>query len=466
MSALALGACERVPDLSQPDMRGRSPYSLAADRGGDNAHLQKLREIGEGCAAVAADKEGILRGFAIPREMLPFNVPAISKDPRTGRGNGRVVRMVLRRESGSPVTLMCWMPQSFASNQISAVVKTSGRNDRWGEIFSNLLHGQPLPRVSERALSPEAAAFEAEMLDGDSLTFGPADVRSKLGAFDTDTGASRQVNNDCDEYAMGGGRTPVTPSDPDAPVRLSGTCSCYEWNASLTFDGDTWHVSVWFSFCWGGGGGDDYAWMIDNSYWQWPCGGATANQQDKLREQYADSNLTVVPGCSAFLYQPYSASFSWSLVQSHSPYSNFAGYDPYFGYAIYWPALSTGLETLHIDTAFTISSPQNRIYSTPHHNNVLRCYHVDTDFSARTPCRLGLNSRHVYGDAADIHTPDSTRWQRLRNIAYNHPLNPMPCAEPASISSYNHLHLDFRAASGALAQWTSCPTSPNNFNLP
>src|SRR5438445_10183728 len=37
---------------------------------------------------------------------------------------------------------------------------------------------------------------------------------------------------------------PISPDDPDAPITLSGTCSCYEWDATIWFDGDSWHISV------------------------------------------------------------------------------------------------------------------------------------------------------------------------------------------------------------------------------
>ena len=57
------------------------------------------------------------------------------------------------------------------------------------------------------------------------------------GSFSNADTPRRQIN-ECDEYAMGGGRRPVAPDDPDAPITLSGTCSCYEWDATIWFDGE------------------------------------------------------------------------------------------------------------------------------------------------------------------------------------------------------------------------------------
>lgn len=284
--ALVVAACERATDLTRPTRLASRPPS--ADRGLDSAQLNRLRAVGEGCAVVAADNEGVLRGFAVPRAMLPFSVPAISVNPHTGRGNGRVIRMVLHRDTGKPVTLSCWMPNSVAAPNLTNSIKASARSPHWAELFTNLSFARPLPPTAERPLSPEAAAFKAEMLEDDSVAFGPA-MLPPPDAFARNTAPHRETN-ECDEYEMDIGRRPVRPDDPDAPVIRTGTCACYEWDATIWFDGDSWHISVEFYFC-AGGTGDDYGWMITNSYWQWPCGGSTMSPKDSIREQYFDGTL-------------------------------------------------------------------------------------------------------------------------------------------------------------------------------
>lgn len=439
-------SCGPADELVAPRPPANAARSSLVGQPVDTAKLSRFREIGEGCAVGAADPAGILRGFAMPRNTLPFVVPPIQTNPSSHRGNGRVVRMVITRSVGTPITFTCWLPKTLTIQEFSALVRGSDKNERWQSLLSNLASASQLPPAGQRStVSPEAAAFESEMIEPDSTTLEGPHFAGRANGHDASVAdGSHALNLDCDEYATG--RGPRRPAPTPGPVHgQSGTCSCYEWNATIWYDGSSWHFSVSFSFC-GGGGGGDYGWMIDNNYWAWPCGGVEADQRDKMRQQYIDSTLAQTPGCSDFSWQSSSAHFSWSVVQSHALET---AYDPYFAYGIYRSTLSSGLETLYADTAFTLTT-SNRIYSTPHHNYTLPTH--------------AKNSRHVYGDAADIQSKfddpvssnDSLRWNGLRSHAKN--LSPRPCAEPYAWSR-THLHIDYRAASGALAGVTSCPST-------
>jgi hypothetical protein len=151
-----------------------------------------------------------------------------------------------------------------------------------------------------------------------------------------------------------------------------------------------------------------------------------------MRQEYIDQSLHYIPDCGDFSPQPSTAHFSWPVIQSH-------GTD-IWDFAIFRSYLSSGLETLHADTAFSITTG-NRVYSTPVHN---------AEIPGHAP-----NSRHVYGDAADIYVPDHANWTNLRNHAYY--LSPRPCAEPWEWSpNHPHLHLDYRYNSAAFDRHTSC----------
>jgi hypothetical protein len=104
------------------------------------------------------------------------------------------------------------------------------------------------------------------------------------------------------------------------------------------------------------------------------------------------------------------------------------------------------------DTVALSITTSNRVYTTPHHN-----YYVDTLQRDKLGHRVKLtpNSRHVYGDAADISVPDSANWGNLSNYAYK--LGPtQPCREPWSLS-HTHLHLDLRTDPRAVLRSPSCP---------
>lgn len=394
-------ACnDRAIDFMEPDRAG----SELDGRPLDPKRMAELRAIGEGCAVSATDGAGVRRGFAMPRGRLPFAVPAIDRDPATGLGNGIVRRIVVHREDG-PVTWSCWFPNTFTREQLAVALAESRQSGQWTEIFAGLRDARELPEDFEGVISdPEAMQFEKEMLAGTS--------RSPTNSALNDEGCWLENRRSSAKTA-----------------RFDCFMECEGWDVTIWFNGDTWSIHFQFYACESQGGGG-YGWLIGNGYLPW-CGGSYPNDADVLREQYRTYSLAVVPGCEYFSYQPSTTHFGYDVIRSH---------DRDYAYAILRNVLATGLETLYGYTPFSITT-SNRVYSSPAHQAVIG--------------PGAMNSRHVYGDAADIHSTAST-WQPLRDDASN--LSPTPCAEPLSISTYNHVHLDYRVADGALNRSDDCPT--------
>jgi hypothetical protein len=147
----------------------------------------------------------------------------------------------------------------------------------------------------------------------------------------------------------------------------------------------------------------------------------------------------------------FTAALPWSVVQSHCLGGT---WEPPFLFAIRRQSLKASVDTLLTDTISLSITTRDRIYTTPHHN-----YYIDTlqrDTAGRRRA-LTPNSRHVYGDAADISVPDGANWANLSNYTYK--VTPArPCRELWKMS-HTHLHLDFRTATGALYPVANCPAA-------
>lgn len=477
--AIAFTACVERADVAGPTRLGSED-----SKGLDMGRLTRLRDIGEGCTIAAVDSQGVFRAFAVPRGQLPMALPAIHHDAITGQGNGRSYRTVIHRRDAGAVAMTCWAPDTLTVQQFADVVKQSINNPGWKGLLNRVAHAPKLDKPSQRApLSPEALAYVSEMLDPSSAT---APASSSVGADGVGaSSASRRITRSSTSVmaAAHSIAPPQRPSRFGSPcVIQDDECSCdWDWityyyydatyteNAwvciDLTSDDSAWSIDLCFFIDDYYLSDDDYAYLLDNGELPeetYLCSGTTTpNDLDNMRQQYADSALAAIPDCGYFDYQASSPHFGWAVVQSHSPSAHYspASYDPSFSYAIYRPSLKAALETLYGDTTGGISiTASNRIYSTPHHNNILRCYsQASGAVNVRiSPCSTTLNSRHVYGDAADVQVPDSSNWVNLSKYAYQ--LDPRPCREPGSLS-HTHLHIDFRAASGALAHSDACPST-------
>jgi hypothetical protein len=175
------------------------------------------------------DASGQIHGFAIQRKNMPFTIDPIQRDPRTGLGNGKRVQMVVTQPGGAPINMYCWVPSTITVDDLSRAVLKTSKNGRWKSVLTRVKNGRSIPDAGSRsALSAEARAFEAEVLL----------PSSQNGASNITTAAR---NDGC--------------LDVRAEIE-------YYWE-----EGDAWiTITVEFTDCDSGGGGDVFCWVIDNGY--------------------------------------------------------------------------------------------------------------------------------------------------------------------------------------------------------
>lgn len=204
----------------------------------------------------------------------------------------------------------------------------------------------------------------------------------------------------------------------------------YYWGMECSFGGFYFVIEYWVWFYYDYSY-DYYVWLVQQgASMPPPC---NDEGQTRLRNEYIRPELRqYVPACEELHYRPTTFNFGWNLIQSHGTY---------FDYAMFQNALASGLEELYADTAYTITT-DNRIYSSPLHQDYV---------SPGAP-----DGRHIYGDAADIHTFSESNWNRTEGWVVS--LSPTPCAEPIGISTINHYHIDYRTVDGEANEWGACPT--------
>jgi hypothetical protein len=132
-----------------------------------------------------------------------------------------------------------------------------------------------------------------------------------------------------------------------------------------------------------------------------------------LIQEYRDHAVRVIPVCADFSRDAQSVHFSFALL-------NTGDHD----WAILRPALLAGLEAIYTQNG---NRPIriNSAYRNPARNAKL-------PGSAR-------NSRHLYGDAVDIASDEST-WEHFRAIG----IGLGGCVEPVDLSGTGHVHVDWR----------------------
>ncbi len=117
-----------------------------------------------GCNASVTDSSGLTRGYAMVRQNLPFAIPAIQHDAKTGQGNGAIVRFSVKRASGPPVSFSCWVPNTESPTDLISAMHAS-KNGRWSSLFRLLPHATVIPDSAHRQpLSNEVRSFAAVTL--------------------------------------------------------------------------------------------------------------------------------------------------------------------------------------------------------------------------------------------------------------------------------------------------------------
>lgn len=177
-----------------------------------------------GCAVWARDGEGVTRGMAIPRRMLPFSVRPIRRDPTTGRTTPRVYSIRAATPDGAPVTMECLMDGSLSVDDIAAALSKS-KSGRWRAVLSQLRTARELP---------DSGRWQRQ---DSAVPYSPAPAE-RLSA-----GVSMQQGEE--------------------------TCAKIELVFQYTDSDGFWNsATITFWVCYDTGGSDGYAWMVNNGYTQ------------------------------------------------------------------------------------------------------------------------------------------------------------------------------------------------------
>jgi hypothetical protein len=137
------------------------------------------------------------------RQRLPFSIPAISYDPKTKMGNGRVAHLTMKKPDGTAISWTCVVPNTVSNADLVTAVKGS-KAGRLSSISSALSRAAAVPDSAQTSpLGPEAKAAKAGMLSpiaashpvpaqsastksahGASFNEGCDDVDSEIGFWD------------------------------------------------------------------------------------------------------------------------------------------------------------------------------------------------------------------------------------------------------------------------------------------
>lgn len=147
-----------------------------------------------------------------------------------------------------------------------------------------------------------------------------------------------------------------------------------------------------------------------------PCG----DQRDAMIAEYVTYSVDLLPTCSSFTQSSPTANFTFAVLNSGT-----------YAWAILTGYLGSGLDGIfaHEPYAMVITSG----YRNPVKANSVNPSSVKT-------------SRHEHGDGVDIATySNDTQWTTMHDAAkqWGTP-GGTPCMEPRSVSTNNHLHVDWR----------------------
>jgi hypothetical protein len=147
---------------------------------------------------------------------------------------------------------------------------------------------------------------------------------------------------------------------------------------------------------------------------------SVAVQCDERRyiiKEYVVYKVNYVPLCAHFTKTVSSPNFAFAVLNTGD-----------YGWAIIKGSLLNGLEATLAN--YGLPMTLNSAYRNP-------------DRNARITPKGAAQSRHMYGDAADI-ASNSSNWATLRAAGKA----AGACAEPLSISGFGHVHVDWRPTGG------------------
>lgn len=218
-----------------------------------------------GCAVWAPDSEGVTRGMAIPRKMLPFNVKPVRRDATTGRSMGRAVSIRAETPDGAPVTMECLVDESLSVDDIAAALSRS-KSGRWRAVLSQLRTARALPD-------------SGRWRRGDSALPRPAGtLRPSIAGM-----AMQQASETCVKVEL----------------VFQWTDTSGMWNS----------VTITFWVCNDSDGSGGYAWMVNNGYAQ---GSYIVVDADRYNIQQTDSVLFHADIVTSSFEIPYLQGWTWT----------------------------------------------------------------------------------------------------------------------------------------------------------
>jgi hypothetical protein len=388
---LTLG-CNDEPFAPFQDATTSYPY--------DRAQLAALTSHGEGCVVSTYNGDSVARGFVMARKDLPFHLPAIQRQPLTGLGNGYPRRIIVQGQ-GKPIALECWLPSNLTAQQVGEAVRSSMSDGRWTAIAASLEEARIIPARGERIATPEGLEFERQMLETSPLRRGPArEARAECGGPMSDRGT--RPSFECYE-------------------------ECYDWEATIYFNGDSWSITITGYGCIVTDTGGALTWMISNGWWQY-CGGNVPDWRDNIIGEYRNPlffNSTYRPQCDDFVTDISSTRFAWPQLQVSLLHTDTEGAKR----GLFRSEMLQGIDSLQ--GAWGLNDPL-------HLNSVYRCPHKNYSL-----VHAASHGRHMYGDAVDIGTTQAT-WQSLWNVASTIPgAHALTAAQDPNCSELC-VHVDWR----------------------
>jgi hypothetical protein len=142
-------------------------------------------------------------------------------------------------------------------------------------------------------------------------------------------------------------------------------------------------------------------------------GAGCGDERDTIIAEYVALSLPFVPRCDDFTQQSSSRHFQFNELNSGR-----------YKWAILRSSMTTGID--HVHGNYRGRLRVNSGYRNPRHN-------ASVTGSAKR------DSRHMHGDAVDLQSTETT-FDQIRDAGRD----AGACVEPASISGYGHVHLDWR----------------------
>jgi hypothetical protein len=154
---------------------------------------------------------------------------------------------------------------------------------------------------------------------------------------------------------------------------------------------------------------------------------ACGDERDAAIAEYSTYHVGLRPNCSDFTQSTPSTNFSFSTLNSGN-----------YSWAILRSYLGTNLDAIFPNAPAMVMTSGYRNPAKQHAVN------------PSTP-----NSRHSFGDAVDIATYNSlTSWGQMHSAAKQWgTASGSPCFEPYTVSTTNHLHVDWRPLASCSTAW-------------